>query len=199
MLFLRSPREFGPEATTSRSDADDTKGAANKKARRTTRRAIATAAKRRTRAIVTLSGENRHFCETKVCERESVYLTSYLDWTVSPCDDFYSFVCNHWKNLYPEVGSSIDSLLVQKVEEDIYHAMTSQARTNNRLIKTLLDVWKSTSLLLRNLGLDVLVSVKVEPDPENEERYIIALGDPDVLIGQYGSQESALPEWYSMA
>lgn len=235
-----STERIRPQATTSRSEADDTKGAGNRKAtRRTTRRVIATAAKRRTRAIVTLSDQNRHFCETKVCERESVYLTSYLDWSVSPCDDFYSFVCNHWKNLYPEVGSSVDSLLVQKVEEDVYHAMTSQARTNNRLIKaqsiisacvhkpfteghktalvdfmgdlglrgwpfhrdtkTLHDVWKSTSLLLRNLGLAVLVSVKVEPDPENEERYIIALGDPDVLIGQYGSQESALPEWYSMA
>ncbi|XP_037518935.1 neprilysin-like [Rhipicephalus sanguineus] len=235
-----STERIRPLATTSRSDGDDTKGAGNRKAtRRTTRRVIATAAKRRTRAIVTLSDQNRHFCETKVCERESVYLTSYLDWSVSPCDDFYSFVCNHWKNLYPEVGSSVDSLLVQKVEEDVYRAMTSQARTNNRLIKaqsiisacvhrpfteghktalvdfmgdlglrgwpfhrdtkTLHDVWKSTSLLLRNLGLAVLVSVKVEPDPENEERYIIALGDPDVLIGQYGSQESALPEWYSMA
>ncbi|KAL3258526.1 hypothetical protein MRX96_046400 [Rhipicephalus microplus] len=238
--FLRAPERIWSRATTRRSDADGSKGMGHKKAtRRTSRRAVATAAKRRTRAIVTLSGENRHFCETKVCERESVYLTSYLDWSVSPCDDFYSFVCNHWKNLYPEVGSSVDSLLVQKVEEDIYHAMTSQARTNNRLIKaqslinacvhkpfaeshktalvdfmgdlglrgwpfhrdtkTLIDVWKSASLLLRNLGLDVLVSVKVEPDPENEERYIIALGDPDVLIGQYGSQESALPEWYSMA
>ncbi|XP_075750505.1 neprilysin-like [Rhipicephalus microplus] len=235
-----STERIWSRATTRRSDADGSKGMGHKKAtRRTSRRAVATAAKRRTRAIVTLSGENRHFCETKVCERESVYLTSYLDWSVSPCDDFYSFVCNHWKNLYPEVGSSVDSLLVQKVEEDIYHAMTSQARTNNRLIKaqslinacvhkpfaeshktalldfmgdlglrgwpfhrdtkTLIDVWKSASLLLRNLGLDVLVSVKVEPDPENEERYIIALGDPDVLIGQYGSQESALPEWYSMA
>lgn len=228
-------------ATTSRSNHEDSKGrSTNKKTtRRATRRAVVTAAKRRTRAVVTLGGENRHFCETKVCERESVYLTSYLDWTVSPCDDFYSFVCNHWKNLHPEVGTSVDSLLVQKVEEDIYHAMTSQTRTNNKLIKvqsiinacvqspfmeshktalvdfmgdlglrgwpfhrdtkTLTDAWKSTSLLLRNLGLAVLVSVKVEPDPENEERYTIALGDPDVLIGQYGSQESALPEWYSMA
>ncbi|XP_070394554.1 neprilysin-like [Dermacentor albipictus] len=229
-----------PRATASLIDDEGPKAATTRKAaRRTARRAIVTTAKRRTRAAVTLGGPNRRFCETKVCERESVYLTSYLDWSVSPCDDFYSFVCNHWKNLHPEVGSSVDSLLVQKVEEDIYHAMTSQSRANNRLIKiqslihacvhkpfteshktalvdfmgdlglrgwpfqrdtkTLIDVWKSTSLLLRNLGLAVLVSVKVEPDPENEDRYVIALGDPDVLIGQYGSQESALPEWYSMA
>ncbi|KAH9382332.1 hypothetical protein HPB48_012061 [Haemaphysalis longicornis] len=40
---------------------------------------------------------------------------------------------------------------------------------------------------------------QVEPDPENEERYVIALGDPDLLIGQYGSKESQLPEWYGMA
>ncbi|KAH7936538.1 hypothetical protein HPB49_000792 [Dermacentor silvarum] len=235
-----STKGIPAQATASRSGNEDSKAVSTRKvARRTARRAIVTTAKRRTRAVVTLGGPNRRFCETKVCERESVYLTSYLDWSVSPCDDFYSFVCNHWKNLHPEVGSSVDSLLVQKVEEDIYNAMTSQNRANNRLIKvqslisacvhkpfteshktalvdfmgdlglrgwpfqrdtkTLIDVWKSTSLLLRNLGLAVLVSVKVEPDPENDERYIIALGDPDVLIGQYGSQESALPEWYAMA
>lgn len=203
------------------------------------RRASVTGPKRRPRAKVTLSGNNARFCETRVCERESVYLTSYLDWSVSPCDDFYKFVCNHWKSLHPDPASSVDSLRVRRVEEDIYNALTSQKKLSNKLIKaqslvsacvhkpftdnhrsalldfmgdlglrgwpfqrdtkTLTDVWKSASLLLRNLGLQVLVSVQVEPDPENEERYVIALGDPDLLIGQYGSKESQLPEWYGMA
>lgn len=211
----------------------------NNKPSKAARRPSIPGNKRRPRAKVTLSGSNARFCETRVCERESVYLTSYLDWSVSPCDDFYKFVCNHWKSLHPDPASSVDSLRVRRVEEDIYNALTSQTRLSNKLIKaqslvsacvhkpfaenhrtalldfmgdvglrgwpfqrdtkTLTDVWKSTSLLLRNLGLEVLVSVQVEPDPENDERYVIALGDPDLLIGQYGSKESQLPEWYAMA
>ncbi|KAK8775254.1 hypothetical protein V5799_031402 [Amblyomma americanum] len=235
-----STKRFQIHATSNGGDADRATTSRKKYTHRTTARRVAVpAVKRRSRTPVTLSGHNTRFCETRVCERESVYLTSYLDWGVSPCDDFYSFVCNRWKNLHPEVATSVDSLLVQKVEEDIYHALTSQTRPSNKVIKaqsligacvhkpftedhrtalvdfmgelglrgwpfqrdtkTLTDVWKSASLLLRNLGLAVLVSVKVEPDPENEERYVISLGDPDLLIGQYGSQESALPDWYAMA
>lgn len=237
---IPSTKRTQRHVSSSGGDAARVTNSRKKSTQRTTaRRMIVPAVKRRTRPHVTLSGHNTRFCETRVCERESVYLTSYLDWGVSPCDDFYKFVCNRWKSLYPEVATSVDSLLVQKVEEDIYHSLTSQTRPSNKVLKaqslisacvhkpfteshraalvdfmgelglrgwpfqrdtkTLTDVWKSASLLLRNLGLAVLVSVKVEPDPENEERYVIALGDPDLLIGQYGSQESALPDWYSMA
>lgn len=226
-------------ATTDGSGDAEPKAAEKTKPPKAFRRESMPGVKRRPRAKVTLSGNNARFCETRVCERESVYLTSYLDWSVSPCDDFYKFVCNHWKSLHPDPASSVDSLRVRRVEEDIYNALTSQSRLSNKLIKaqslingcvrrpftenhraalldfmgdlglrgwpfqrdtkTLTDVWKSASLLLRNLGLEVLVSVQVEPDPENEERYVIALGDPDLLIGQYGSKDSQLPEWYAMA
>ncbi|CAN7937338.1 unnamed protein product, partial [Ixodes hexagonus] len=196
-------------------------------------------AKRRTRTRVSLSNRNAKSCETKVCERESVYLLSYLDWGVKPCNDFYEFVCGRWKNLRPEIGASADTLLVRRVEEDIYQAFTNDDRPRSQMLntealmntcvhkpftedhtstlldflgdlglrgwpflkdtKTLADVWKAASLLLRNLGLDTLVSVSVDANPDSDDQYIISLGEPSLLIGQYGSKDSQLPEWYNMA
>ncbi|XP_064486310.1 neprilysin-2-like [Ornithodoros turicata] len=69
----------------------------------------------------------------------------------------------------------------------------------SRDTKTLMDVWNSASLLLKELNLATLMSVDVEQDPETDNRYIISLGEPNLLIGQYGTKESALPEWYSAA
>ncbi|XP_064489921.1 neprilysin-21-like [Ornithodoros turicata] len=180
-----------------------------------------------------------NFCETKICEAESVYLTNYLSWNVKPCKDFYSFVCSRWKSLHPDVGTSADALLVQKVEEDIFHGLTTKERVTAQTLKaeqllnacirtpafqdyrsilldfmgsfglrgwpfvrntkTLIDVWKSAGLLVRNVGLHTLVSVDLEIDPDNDDRYMIALGEPSLLIGQYGTKDSILPEWYSMA
>ncbi|XP_064487710.1 neprilysin-like [Ornithodoros turicata] len=177
-------------------------------------------------------------CETRACEKESIYLTNYLDWNIKPCMDFYGFVCNNWRKLHPEVGESIDSLLVRRVEEEIYHMFTAQRKTPSRLLKTealistcvqkpfsndhrstlldfmrdlglrgwpflddtktLIDVWKSVSLLLRNLDLATLVSVSVEMDPENDDKHIIALGEPSLLIGTYRTKTVPLPEWYNM-
>ncbi|KAG0416267.1 hypothetical protein HPB47_006559 [Ixodes persulcatus] len=195
--------------------------------------------KRRTRTRVTLSNKNGKFCETKVCERESVYLISYLDWSVKPCTNFYDFVCGHWKNLHPEIGSSIDTLLVRRVEEDIYQTFTNEEKPKSQMLKTealintcvnkpfsedhtstlldfmgdlglrgwpfqkdtktLADVWRAASSLLRQLGLATLVSVSVDADPDSDDKYIISLGEPSLLIGQYGTKNSQLPEWYSMA
>lgn len=178
-------------------------------------------------------------CDTRVCERESVYLTSFLNWDVKPCTDFYGFVCGHWRELHPEIGASTDTLLVQKVEEDIYRTFTSKGKSASQMLKTealintcvrkpfsedhrstlldfmrdmglrgwpfqhdtktLIDVWKSAGLLLRHLDLATLVSVSVEVDPESDDKHIIALGEPSLLIGQYGTKSNPLPEWYGMA
>ncbi|XP_064484116.1 neprilysin-2-like [Ornithodoros turicata] len=179
------------------------------------------------------------FCETKICEEESLYLTNYLDWSAEPCKDFYGFACNRWKELHPGVGDSVDTLLVKKIEEGMYHALTASGRTTadtataghlinsctqkpldenhksillefmkglglrgwpfSRSTKTIEDVWKSESLLVRNLGHGSLVSVTLDVHPENEDRYIVAVGEPSLLIGQFGTKNNVLPEWYTVA
>lgn len=195
--------------------------------------------RRRMRQRVTLTNRGTKYCETKICEKESVYLTSYLDWNVDPCTDFYGFVCGRWSSLYPSIGASIDTFLVSKIEEDMYRSFTTQTLSSNQMLKTeslinlcvnkpfandhrstlldflgdmglrgwpfqkdtktLTDVWKAASLLLRNLALPTLVAVSLEVDPESEKRYLISLGEPSLLIGHYGNRNSQLPEWYTMA
>lgn len=194
---------------------------------------------RRQTSQATISLKDTKFCETKICERESVYLTNYLNWNLKPCDNFYGFVCDRWKNLHPEVGTSADALLIQRVEEDIYHVLASRERLTPQMLKTaalvrscarqrpsedhrstlldlmgsfglrgwpfirdtktLMDVWRSASLLLRDLGLASLVSVSVGTDTDRDSRHIISLGEPSLMIGQYGTRDSRLPEWYSNA
>lgn len=58
------------------------------------------------------------------------------------------------------------------------------------------DLWRTNALLYRYLGLSALVSVTVEKDPENDTNFIIALDEPDLLIGLFGTRDTFLPNWY---
>ncbi|XP_064454817.1 neprilysin-21-like [Ornithodoros turicata] len=241
-------RMYGPRTAESEQEAtspvparlksNGTGGAASRitRAQGFTRRGMG--GKNRRRGATT-GVKHMKFCETKICEEESHYLTNYLDWRAEPCKNFYGFVCNRWKELHPDIGDSVDALLVKKIEEDVYHALTASGRTtadtakaghlinscmrkplyeNHRAIllefmnslglrgwpfsrstKTLDHVWKSESLLVRNLGQGFLVSVTLDVHPENADRYIVAVGEPSLLIGQFGTKDSYLPEWYTVA
>ncbi|XP_064468775.1 uncharacterized protein LOC135383083 [Ornithodoros turicata] len=195
--------------------------------------------KRKGRHHTTPHSNKKLSCKTKACERESTYLSTYLDWNVDPCKNFYNFVCSRWKNLHPDFGTTMDTLLAQKYETDLYHLIvrgessapdtlklgqliTTCARKASyetyrtalseflrsfrlnewpfvRDTKNLLNVWKSASLLLRDLGLATIVSVAVAGDPNRENRFIISVGEPSLLFGQYGTKDSRLPNWYSKA
>ncbi|XP_064469046.1 neprilysin-2-like [Ornithodoros turicata] len=61
------------------------------------------------------------------------------------------------------------------------------------------DVWKSEGLLLRKLGLATIASVVVDANPNSDDRHIIAIGEPSLLIGHYDTKYKGLPEWYSKA
>lgn len=40
-------------------------------------------------------------CETKDCLRAASNLQQSMDTTVSPCEDFYKFMCGNWAEDHP--------------------------------------------------------------------------------------------------
>ncbi|KAK8779360.1 hypothetical protein V5799_019299, partial [Amblyomma americanum] len=61
-------------------------------------------------------------CSTDSCIKDGEYFAGLLNHDVSPCDNFYQYVCSHWENLMQNpaagigVATSIDTMM-----EDIMH------------------------------------------------------------------------------
>ncbi|XP_064472878.1 neprilysin-1-like [Ornithodoros turicata] len=179
-------------------------------------------------------------CRSELCRYETQRLKSSLNWTISPCKDFYDFVCASWKTCksavlsqdsayVEEIQNTLKRGLIQKeLESDnrsaIAHARelfslcvkntSSDPKLEWKELTTLLetvglenwpyrndtlsraDFWRTNAMLYRHLDLSALVSVTVERDPDNDTNSIIALDEPDLLIGLFGTKEAYLPNWY---
>ncbi|KAH7932082.1 hypothetical protein HPB51_029499 [Rhipicephalus microplus] len=62
-------------------------------------------------------------CSTETCQKDGAYLGALISKNMDPCDDFYKFVCSRWKGA--NGSTSPDDELVQKLESDIYHVLSS--------------------------------------------------------------------------
>lgn len=65
--------------------------------------------------------------------------------------------------------------------------------------KTRGEVWKAAALVFRQLGLAPLVAMSVARHPYNASQPVIALDEPQLLVGQYSDPERRLPRWYTAA
>ncbi|CAN8031491.1 unnamed protein product [Ixodes persulcatus] len=69
-------------------------------------------------------------CLSRFCLAHSSFLEGYLDWTVDPCSDFYSFVCPHqWRN---EHWASSDVRLSDQVDRALFQTLRGHVGTNNK-------------------------------------------------------------------
>ncbi|CAN8018168.1 unnamed protein product [Ixodes persulcatus] len=87
----------------------------------------------------------RRRCLTKYCQDRSDALMAQLNWTVSPCVDFYGFACSRWASWHSQAPAvSVDSILSEDVERELYLSLSSKLKP---------EVWKVEGLLeecLRN-------------------------------------------------
>ncbi|EEC11688.1 hypothetical protein IscW_ISCW020266 [Ixodes scapularis] len=69
-------------------------------------------------------------CLSRFCLAHSSFLEDYLDWTVDPCSDFYSFVCPHqWRK---EHWASSDVRLSDQVDRALFQTLRGHVSTNNK-------------------------------------------------------------------
>ncbi|KAL3179281.1 hypothetical protein MRX96_038183 [Rhipicephalus microplus] len=77
-------------------------------------------------------------CRTAFCRDMTDRFKSLLNWTLSPCGDFYEFVCSSWKTR--EKGAfSQDSLYAQEVEERLRGSLLESSELENQLLKHTAD------------------------------------------------------------
>ncbi|CAN7989413.1 unnamed protein product [Ixodes hexagonus] len=184
-------------------------------------------------------------CQTQLCHDMTDRFKASLNWSISPCEDFYDFVCASWRTkdraslsqdaqhseqvearlkmlvLASELENGTDNfpyarqLLNMCVNDD--NTTTDRDKHKNQwtqlrrfLAKLGLedwpfqndtvsraDLWRASVLMHRYLGLFPLLAVTVERDPNNETNTLIAIDEPDLLIGLFGTRDVFLPNWYS--
>ncbi|KAK8778704.1 hypothetical protein V5799_019968 [Amblyomma americanum] len=159
----------------------------------------------------------RGVCLSRFCLAHSSYLEGYLDWAADPCADFYAFVCRRRRQSSdallvahaerallegfrggrapplldqclknPEPPAGVQRRLLRELLEDV--GLGSWPFRNNR---DHVDVFRVTATLARDLGLEALLSVELLHNPAAET--LVAVGEPDLLIGQH----RRLPRWYT--
>ncbi|KAK8780327.1 hypothetical protein V5799_018331 [Amblyomma americanum] len=84
-------------------------------------------------------------CLSPSCFREAVYLNGLLSWNhVSPCQDFYSFVCRKYTASYatPYAGSSVstDDDLAAFLEARLYASLQDDVLKANSNLSAILDL-----------------------------------------------------------
>lgn len=68
-----------------------------------------------------LAEENDGVCRTEVCQNRASLIKSYLNEAFSPCEDFYSYVCDNWVSQHKNTGP-YDSF--QMLEQEYAHILT---------------------------------------------------------------------------
>lgn len=77
-------------------------------------------------------------CRTAFCRDMTDRFKSLLNWTLSPCGDFYEFVCSSWKT--QEKGAfSQDSLYAEEVEERLRDSLLESSELENQLFRPAAD------------------------------------------------------------
>ncbi|CAN8018605.1 unnamed protein product [Ixodes persulcatus] len=182
-------------------------------------------------------------CQTQLCDYMTDRFKASLNWSISPCEDFYDFVCSSWRT---KGGASLsqDALYSEQVEARlkrlVFDSETNNTTDNFPYARQLLDMcvkddnttdsekhknqsthlrrflaqlgleswpyqnesasrvdmWRTNVLMHRHLGIFPLLAVTVEKDPDNETNKLIAIDEPDLLIGLFGTRDTFLPNWY---
>ncbi|XP_074661687.1 endothelin-converting enzyme 1-like isoform X2 [Tubulanus polymorphus] len=82
--------------------------------------------------IITTSA-NQGDCVTLCCIKSSHMINEYLNSSVEPCDDFYSYACGRWPQVYPRQPGrrqySWFSVLREKIERRNEHLLTLPGST----------------------------------------------------------------------
>lgn len=60
-----------------------------------------------------LAEETNKVCTTEVCKQRASVITSYLDESANPCDDFYTYVCKKWIDGHNTTGPSDSFQMLQ--------------------------------------------------------------------------------------
>ncbi|CAN7938761.1 unnamed protein product [Ixodes hexagonus] len=71
-------------------------------------------------------------CRTPECRAEGLFVSETLNWTVNPCNDFYSFVCSDWSARANPV--SVDQVVVGDIENIILRYFTEGGIDEDSLI-----------------------------------------------------------------
>lgn len=53
-------------------------------------------------------------CNTEVCKNRANLINSYVDNSISPCEDFYSYVCNNWTSRHKDTGPDDSFQMLQQ-------------------------------------------------------------------------------------
>lgn len=84
--------------------------------------------------IGTVSEEsNIYNCSTDYCLREGVYLGSLVNTGMSPCDNFYKYVCQSWESLTRPVhvsiggAASLDTVLEERLELQVLNYVINKS------------------------------------------------------------------------
>ncbi|CAN8022101.1 unnamed protein product [Ixodes persulcatus] len=71
-------------------------------------------------------------CRTPECRAEGMFVSQTLNWTVNPCNDFYSFVCSDWAAQASAI--SADQVVVGDIENTILKYLTEGSTDDDSLI-----------------------------------------------------------------
>ncbi|XP_077486418.1 neprilysin-1-like [Amblyomma americanum] len=74
-------------------------------------------------------------CQTPFCRSMTDRFKSSLNWTISPCGDFYEFVCSSWRTKKKGAFSQ-DSLYAEEVENTLKASLLDLPEQENQLYKT---------------------------------------------------------------
>ncbi|KAH6938335.1 hypothetical protein HPB50_008761 [Hyalomma asiaticum] len=97
-------------------------------------------------------------CRTPECSREGAYISGSLNWSVNPCNDFYSFACSIPMSS-PDYRSA-DSVIVGEIKNAVLKTLRDERRFIDSPVSTARQIWIECMNIsaLRSLGIRPLQS-----------------------------------------